>query len=209
MAWHAPGSCLLSGTGVPAISLPYSLLISYCLLMCQHFSEDFVCKLYKPDLSWYKKKNRGSRWKWAGVDPSSGSIASARRIRIQVAWECCHLGVPISSDFLCYFHSWSFSNWNWKKKKNQACVTWRPSCRTGVSPFFSPLSRDLRRSRLSPLIVLSQTLSHFFFQSKGTHTHGVSGNGDERLGPRKRKWTFLWQKPDLGSHFSLLLNQDF
>lgn len=56
MAWHAPGSCLLSGTGVPAINLQYSLLISYCLLMCQYFSEDFVCKLYKPDLSWHKKK---------------------------------------------------------------------------------------------------------------------------------------------------------
>lgn len=121
MAWHAPASCLLSRTGVPTINLQCSLLISYCLLMCWYFSEDFVCKLYKPDLSWYKKKNKGRGWKWAGIDRNSRSRAGARHVRIKVAWVCCSFGVPINSVFLC----WNFSNWN---RRTQVCMSW--DCRS-------------------------------------------------------------------------------
>lgn len=111
-------------------------------------------------------------------------------------------GFPLALMFSVAFNLGAFLIGIGKKKKKQACMTWHyPSRRAGVSPFFLALNRGFHRSRLSPLLVLSQTPFHLFFQSKGTHTHDASGNGDERLGPRKQKWTFLWQKPDLGSHF--------
>lgn len=96
--------------------------------------------------------------------------------------------------------------------RTQVCVPWdHQSHCAGFSPFFSALCRSPLVQIKPSVLVLSQALLCFCLQSKETHTHHASGNGDERLGFRNRKWTLPWKKllwaqlywaPDLRSHLS-------